>query len=286
MPSQASTAQLPQLPPRSSSSASQGPSNAKFLMGYHQTSWEKGESILKSGFLNLDRIKDKTAMLGPGVYFATNPQDTCGKAQHGQPRAMMLECYVFVGDMQEVGSKHEFSHACGSDTVFFGGFNGRPEFVVKDSRRICIICGYECDPTSGHRSGHLDEAARWSRLQWAQTAWKDIQLHGELSVDLRAERAHSALERISDRGKSKKKDRKCINRLFEEFAGSKGFLNRAELYALLCAIGQPPQNNKKDLQATFDEFDRNGNGKVTKAEFRREMVYRAKHDDFDFDSDA
>jgi len=223
-------------------------------------------------------------MLGPGVYFAMTPEDTCGKAQHGQPNAMMLECYVFTGDMEEV-QRGSFTQASGSDTVYFSGFKGRPEFVVKDSRRICTVCAYKCDPSNGSRVGPLDEEARRSRLQWAQTVWRDTQLHAERSVDLRGGRMENAMERIERRGRAKKKDRKQLNSIFKEFAGAEGTLNRAQLYNLLCAIGMPPDNNKGALQAIFEELDTKGNGKVTKKEFRKGIIRRAKHGDFDFDSD-
>jgi hypothetical protein len=222
-------------------------------------------------------------MLGPGVYFALTPQETCGKAQHGQPTAMMLECYVHVGEMDIAQGRSDFRRASGADAVYYGGRNGRPEFVVKDNNRICIICAFQCDPANGNRIGDLDEASRSGRLQWAQTVWKEQRLNAEVRFERKADKFGRALDCIQHRGKSTKKDRKKINKLFDEFAGEKGCLNKAELYALLCALDMPPENNKGDLKATFAEFDINGNGTVSRKEFRREMIFRAKEGDLDFD---
>jgi len=223
-------------------------------------------------------------MIGPGVYFATTPEHTVGKAQHGQPEAMMLECYVFTGIMEEAADPSDFARASGSDAVYFRGFRGRPEFVVKDSRRICVVCAYQCDPRTGARIGGLDEANRRSRLQYAQTAWREAQLRCEDRVELRGRRLESAMDRIERRGRTKRRDRRRINRIFNEFSGGERTINRAQLYSLLCAVGMPPADSKGALQEIFDEMDRNGNGRVGKREFRRGIVRRAKRGEFDFDS--
>lgn len=76
--------------------------------------------------------------------------------------------------------------------------------------------------------------------------------------------------------KCPKKDRQRLTNIFDRFAGPNGCLNHAELYALLCAVDMPPRDNKADLKATFEEFDRNGNGRVGLEEFLREMKIRAK----------
>jgi len=230
-------------------------------------------------------LQGPTAMLGPGVYFATRPEHTVGKAQHGQPDAMMLECLVFTGNMEEAYGRADFTSASSSDAVYFRGFNGRPEFVVKDHRRVCIVSVYKCDPRSGACLQPLDAGARAARLQWAQNTWSAEQIRHEAVVDKKGRRFENAMERIERRGRPKKRDRKRINKIFKEFAGGGRTINRAQLYSLLCAVGMPPENNGGAMQAIFEEFDANGNGKIGKREFRKALIRRAKHSDFEFESD-
>mmetsp|Transcript_157465 Transcript_157465/g.277792 ORF Transcript_157465/g.277792 Transcript_157465/m.277792 type:complete len:302 (-) Transcript_157465:114-1019(-) len=253
-----------------------------FRLGYHQTSWDSGQTILRAGFPNKDRVGGKTAMLGPGVYFASTPEDTCGKAQHGQPNAMMLECYVHVGSMDVAKSTEEFRNATRADSVYWRGFSGRPEFVVKDNREIYIVSAYACDPRTGKPLGPIDDAAREARLRYATTVWQEERLVDEEKFKFELVQFNRALEHF---GNSKKtthhkmctEDREQLTNIFHRFAGPNDCLNHAELYALLSAIGQVPMNNGGDLVATFRQFDRNMNGSLSLPEFLREMKVRAKH---------
>lgn len=263
------------------------PSPPDFRMGYHQTSWENGQSILKTGFQMLDRVQGKGAMLGPGTYFAFTPEDTCGKCMHGHSSAMMLECYVHVGSMDVAQCTRDFRNATNADSVYWRGFKDRPEFVVKDARNIYIVDAYACDPQSGKRLGPIDEG-REARLRYATSVWQRERLAAADKFDAQLNRFESALEHIerskkvkrSGKGIMCKRDRMWLTTIFNRFAGPNGCLNHAELYALLCAVDMAPYDNKADLKATFAEFDRNGNGSVSLKEFLREMKIRAKDGDY------
>lgn len=253
-------------------------------MGYHQTSWENGQSILQAGFQMKDRVQGKGAMLGPGIYFAFTPEDTCGKAEHGQPNAMMIECYVDVGSMDEAHCTGDFRNATDADSVYWRGFRNRPEFVVKDKVCIYIVDAYACDPRTGKPLGPINDASRESRLRYATTVWESERLAARQRFEEQLDKFEMALEHIegskkikrNGRGKMCSKDRTRLTNIFNRFAGPNGCLNRAELYALLCAVNQVPENCRADLTATLQEFDRNGDGCVSLKEFLREMKVRAK----------
>jgi hypothetical protein len=236
----------------------------------------------------IDRVQGKGAMLGPGIYFAFTPEDTCGKAMHGQPSAMMIECYVHVGDMDAANCTRDFRNATDADSVYWRGFSNRPEFVVKDNRNIYTVAAYACDPQTGKPLGPTNDSSREDRFRYATTVWKRETLAARDKFDRQLDKFERALEHIESSkhikrngsGKMSKKDRTRLTHIFNRFAGPNGCLNHSELYALLCAVDMAPGDNKADLKATFSDFDRNGNGRVGLEEFLREMKIRAKSDDF------
>jgi len=165
----------------------------EFCLGYHQTSWDNGQSILRAGFENKDRTQGRGAMLGSGVYFALAPEDTCGKAMHGQPNAMMLECYVHVGSMYVANDTGDFKNATDADSVYWRGFNGRPEFVVKDNRNIYIVAAYACDPQTGKQLGPINDASREACLRYATTVWQRERLAAEDQFERQLDKMELAL---------------------------------------------------------------------------------------------
>jgi len=235
-----------------------------------------------------DRVQGKGAMLGPGIYFALTPEDTCGKAMHGQPSAMMIECYVHVGVMDVAKCTRDFRNATDADSVYWRGFSNRPEFVVKDNHNIYIVAAYACDPQTGKPLGPINDASREACLRYATTVWQRERLAAEDKFERQLDNFENALEHIerskhikhNGRGKLCRKDRIRLTNIFNRFAGPNGCLNHSELYALLCAVDMAPGDNKADLKATFEEFDRNGNGRVGLEEFLREMKIRAKLGDY------
>ena len=55
---------------------------------------------------------------------------------------------------------------------------------------------------------------------------------------------------------------------------NKGKINKWQLLDLLNAIGQPPQNEQADLDATFAEWDTKRDGWIDVDEFLGEMIQR------------
>ena len=53
-----------------------------------------------------------------------------------------------------------------------------------------------------------------------------------------------------------------------------GKIDKWQLLDLLNSIGQPPQNEQEDLDETFSEWDRGGDGKVDYEDFLAEMCQR------------
>lgn len=55
---------------------------------------------------------------------------------------------------------------------------------------------------------------------------------------------------------------------------NKGKISKSQLLDLLLAIYQPPDNEDEDLDATFKEWDRKGNGKIDWDDFLAEVTQR------------
>lgn len=74
--------------------------NLKIL--YHQTSPHNAREIIR----NQEMLPGSGGLVGPAVYFATNPKDTNHKAQN---RGVILECEVDVGKVKQVPPTGDWS---------------------------------------------------------------------------------------------------------------------------------------------------------------------------------
>jgi len=65
-----------------------------------------------------------------------------------------------------------------------------------------------------------------------------------------------------------------LERTWDNHTQSRETIDKYQLYELLVAIGQPPQNRGHDLNLTFQEIDRNQDGVIDFDEFMQEICQR------------
>lgn len=74
-----------------------------------------------------------------------------------------------------------------------------------------------------------------------------------------------------------KDEKEVLESLWHVYAmPNKGKISKSQLLDLLLAIYQPPDNEKEDLDATFKEWDRKGNGKIDWEDFLAQVCQRVK----------
>ncbi|CAJ1351214.1 unnamed protein product [Effrenium voratum] len=74
-----------------------------------------------------------------------------------------------------------------------------------------------------------------------------------------------------------KEEAEVLQSMWQVYAmPNKGKISKSQLLDLLLAIYQPPENDDDDLDATFKEWDRKGNGKIDWDDFIAEVTQRVR----------
>ena len=128
---------------------SEGGHGGNVVIGYHQTRGRGAGAIMSTA-----PYLGARGLLGPGIYFATKPEDTVGKSQAGGP-GPILECFVDIGRVKHTssackGTKIGPLRAEGYDSVWAdsgsnwkgvkkaAGCVSRDEFAVYEPHRVKV----------------------------------------------------------------------------------------------------------------------------------------------------
>jgi len=123
------------------------PGNGTIITAYHQTQEKAAACIMASRQMK----KGTAGVCGPGIYFATSPAMTRGKAHNF---GFMIECRIFLGkrlivDRQDLSLNGDKVKGMGYDSVHCVRDKKNPkkdEYIIYDWNRASIVSMYPCDP--------------------------------------------------------------------------------------------------------------------------------------------
>jgi len=113
--------------------------NIKIL--YHQTDLDSATNICKTQKI----LRGKKGIVGPGIYFADNPNDTCHKAKKG---GVVLEAHVDLGNSLNIHRKDVKSYTyselinLGFNSITLNGMKGK-EYIVYSCHQVKNINVYK-----------------------------------------------------------------------------------------------------------------------------------------------